>query len=396
MKRPAEPAPAGARRQPGRLASPPPPRPARAHPAARRGPSRTRPRPATVMAMARSTPRSLARPAPGAGGSRPARPPRQPDINDRLAPPETRLEYLHGIEMFAAPALPPHATLHASLAYVLLAHAAPRYRVAVDMLTRTSETSDFAPDASIYPEADDPKTGGRRLEELAFEVTNRQALSVPTEKARELVRRGVRRVFCLLVGKKRVLEWSRETDGWQPLGVNAVLKDHCLVRPLPIRALLEAAEGDEAVVAALRARKVPALMAALADERREGKLEGRAEGKLEGRAEGKAEGKLEGRAEGKLEGRAEGKAEGKLEGRAEGKREGRAEGLRTAVADLCELLGIALSPSRQARLEAMGVDELEALRLALKRTRRWPGVPPKRSPAKPPRAARPAARAKKR
>jgi predicted DNA-binding protein (UPF0251 family) len=39
---------------------------------------------------------------------------------------------------------------------------------------------------------------------------------------------------------------------------------------------------------------------------------------------------------------------------------------------LCELLGIALGAARRARLEAMGVDELEALRLALKQTRRWP------------------------
>jgi putative restriction endonuclease len=265
-----------------------------------------------------------------------------PSIDDRLAPPDTRIEYLHGVKLFAAPAKPPHATMHARLAYVLEAYVAKGYIAAVDMLTRTGETSDFAPDASLFPSAPDPKTGGRRLEELAFEITARQAISVPTKKARELVRRGVRRVFCLLVDRKRVLEWSRETDGWQPLGDEAVLKDRCLVRPLPIRALLEATAGDEAVVKALRARRVPALVAALSDERREGE------------------------------------AAGLLKGKAEGLLEGKAEGLRAAIADLCEVLGVEVSALRRARLEAMTVSELEALRAALKQTRRWPLAPASR------------------
>ena len=42
---------------------------------------------------------------------------------------------------------------------------------------RADENSDFAPDASVYPEAPDPK----RIEHLAFEVCSEQALSVPTE-----------------------------------------------------------------------------------------------------------------------------------------------------------------------------------------------------------------------
>ncbi|HEU4537385.1 MAG TPA: Uma2 family endonuclease [Polyangiaceae bacterium] len=291
--------------------------------------------------MARSAPRSRAPLAPGAS-SPPARPRRLPSIDDRLAPPETRVEYIDGVEYFAAPADPPHALAHGDLAFVLRAHTAPGYRFAVDMLTRTDRASDFAPDASIFPEGDDPKTGRRRLEELAFEVVSKQALKVPTLKARKLVARGVRRMFAILVGKKRVLEWSRETDGWQPLDVQAVIDDRCLVRPLPIRALFEATEGDEAVVAALRDRKVPALMAALADERRQG--EARGEASREARGE--------------------------------------AKGLRAGIADLCEILDIPLSSARRARLEAMGVPELEALRQALKRTRRWPAAP-----ASPPRAA---------
>lgn len=60
------------------------------------------------------------------------------------------------------------------------------------------------------------------------------------------------------------------------------------------------------------------------------------------------------------------------QGRAEGKAEGIIEGLQTAVLDLCELLGIKLGAARRTQLEAMNVDELEALRLALKQNRRWP------------------------
>jgi hypothetical protein len=246
---------------------------------------------------------------------------------------------------------------------MLEAHAASGYLVAVDMLTRTGEASDFAPDASVFAAHADPKTGGRRLEELAFEVADRQALAVPTSKARELVRRGVRRVFCLLVGKGRLLEWSRETAGWQPVGPSAALADRCFAQPLPVRALLEAAASDEAVVAALRARRVPALEALLA------------EGEAKGRAEGEAKGRAEGKAEGRAEGEAKGRAEGKAEGHAEGKAEGEAAGARAAVADLCEVLGIDLGAKRRARLAAMGVSELETLRAALKKHRRWPPKP---------------------
>jgi hypothetical protein len=57
---------------------------------------------------------------------------------------------------------------------------------------------------------------------------------------------------------------------------------------------------------------------------------------------------------------------------AEGKAEGEAKGLRTAVLDVCELMGIVLDPAQRAQLEAMSVSELEALRVALKQTRRWP------------------------
>ena len=216
--------------------------------------------------------------APGAGGGPPLRFPAGgrplPPVDDHIAPPETRVEYLNGIELFASPAKTPHAKKHADLAYVLGAYTARGYLSAVDMLTRTGEASDFAPDASIFPAKSDPETGGRRIEELAFEVTDKQALSVPTEKARQLAARGVRRVFCVLVKHNKVMEWSRALDDWQLLSRDAVIEDPCLVRPMPVRALMEAAEKDDAVVEALLAKHVPALEAALAKRESEGEARG--------------------------------------------------------------------------------------------------------------------------
>jgi flagellar biosynthesis/type III secretory pathway protein FliH len=78
--------------------------------------------------------------------------------------------------------------------------------------------------------------------------------------------------------------------------------------------------------------------------------------------------KREARGEGKEEGLREGKEEGLREGEAKGK----AEGLRAAVLDLCEAFGLETTDEQRAQLEAMGVNELEALRAALKQHRRWP------------------------
>ncbi|WP_394845685.1 Uma2 family endonuclease [Pendulispora brunnea] len=198
-----------------------------------------------------------------------------PRIDERLAPPETRLEYLHGIELFAAPVDPPHATRHADVTAVLRTAVADGYIAAVDLLTRTEDASDFAPHASIYP-ADLDGEGHRRLEELAFEIASEQSLSVPTNKARELIRRGVRRVFCVLVKQSRVLEWSREADSWQTLLLDSVIEDRCFVVPIKVRALLEAAAADDAVGSALLEKKNPVVVSALTNSKTEGVLEAKA------------------------------------------------------------------------------------------------------------------------
>ncbi|WP_437815764.1 Uma2 family endonuclease [Sorangium sp. So ce1078] len=60
------------------------------------------------------------------------------------------------------------------------------------------------------------------------------------------------------------------------------------------------------------------------------------------------------------------------EGRRQGQSAGMRAGMRAAVRDVCELLGIAISPEREAALDAMDEAALGALRERLKRDRRWP------------------------
>jgi len=236
-------------------------------------------------------------------------------VDDRIVAPESRAEIVEGQLHMSPPADEKHAVPHATLAYILGAHVASSFVVALDMLTRTSETSDFAPDVSVFPLERVPETGGRQLEHLAFEIVNEQALAVQTTKARELVRRGVRRVFCVVVQKKKLLEWSRETDSWAATPLETI-DDPCFTRPVSVAALLGAASADDAVAAALRAKSHPAF--------------------------GKA------------------------------REEGREEGLRVAVRDLCDAFSIPLDADRDRTVSSMSATELDALRSALKRDRSWP------------------------
>jgi Putative restriction endonuclease len=224
----------------------------------------------------------LARSSAARGASPPARrDPPLPDIDDRLAPPDTRIEVLDGKKIVTLPALRPHATKHSQINRVAGAHVANGYEVAVDMLTRTSKTSDFAPDVSVFPSAPDPKTKGRQLDELAFEVASEQALGVPTVKARKLVARGVRRVFCVLLKKGRLLEWSRDVDGWATMPAASSIEDRCFVRPLPVAALLDAARADVEVAEALLVKQPPPIRRALSEREEKGLVKGRLEGKTE-------------------------------------------------------------------------------------------------------------------
>ena len=222
-----------------------------------------------------------------------------PPLDEHLVEPEvTRDEVIGGRRVVSMPALEPHAGQQSDLDYVLRAHVAPGYKTAADLLTRHAVDSDFASDACIYAQGADPETGRRRLEEIAFEIVAEQRERNATEKALYMHRRGVRRIFAILVkGERRVCEWSPKDQSWRPLSAEAQIEDPCLVKPLAVAALLDAAVADNAVVEALAAKGNPALQMREDAARSEGEARGRAEGEARGRAEGEARGEARGRAE---------------------------------------------------------------------------------------------------
>jgi hypothetical protein len=148
------------------------------------------------------------------------------------------------------------------------------YDAAVDMLTRTSVREDMAPDASVFPAARDPQTGGRQLEELAFEIVSTERLGHAAKKARSLSSRGVRRIFAVDVERRRGLEWSTKTDTWEILSRDAVIEDRTLAAPLPLRALVERVKADDAIAAALLAKKNPVIESALEGSAARGEARG--------------------------------------------------------------------------------------------------------------------------
>jgi len=224
--------------------------------------------------------------------------PRWPAVDERLVAPETRYEIAGGVLVHVSPAHEPHGSRHSKISALLEAHVAPEFDVATDMLTRTGETTDVAPDVSVFPCERDPETGGRQLEHLAFEVVSTESLSHAGHKAADLTRRGVRRVFAIDVERERAFEWSCSLGTWRRLDPNAHIEDLALEVPLPVAALVHAAKTDDAVARALLIKQNPVLEATRAQDRAEGKAEGEAKGRVEGEAKGRAEGEAKGRAEG--------------------------------------------------------------------------------------------------
>ncbi len=201
-----------------------------------------------------------------------------PSIDQHVVRPETREEMVRGRRILAMPALPPHADQHFRLDYILGAHVQPGYVGSTDLLTREAERSNFATDTCIRKRGDDPRTGERYLEELSFEVVNEQSLGDVTERAEDLVTRGVRRVVAIFVKKGEVHEWSRAEGAWTKLDLDSSLRDPTLAAPLPLRDLLVAAEADDAVARALLAKNNPVLVAATAESRQQGRRDGLVEG----------------------------------------------------------------------------------------------------------------------
>jgi Uma2 family endonuclease len=207
--------------------------------------------------------------------------------------PETRFEIVDGEVEYVAPADEPHGVRQTKIDGLLEAYVIEGYQCAADMLTRTSARSDVAPDASVYPAARDPRTGGRQLEELAFEIVSTERLSRAAKKARLLAQRGVRRVFAVDVERRRVLEWSSTADAWEPLAEEGGIEDRVFVLPLPLRPLIDASAIDDAVARALIAKDNPVFREARDRAEERGLQRGLAAGEIKGRTEGKLEGKLD-------------------------------------------------------------------------------------------------------
>jgi Uma2 family endonuclease len=211
--------------------------------------------------------------------------PELPPVDQRLVTPETRQEMWDGELVDVAPADEPHGTRHSKISALVEAHAAAEFDVASDMLTRTSKTSDVAPDVSVFPRARHPETGGRQLEQLAFEVVSTESLGHAARKAARLAARGVRRVFAIDVERARALEWSHPLGTWGVLETTAHIVDPALAAPLPIAALVGAARADDAMARALVIKRNPVIEAVKNEARDEGRREARDEGLAEGLAE---------------------------------------------------------------------------------------------------------------
>ncbi|WP_433935602.1 hypothetical protein AB3662_12800 [Sorangium cellulosum] len=240
----------------------------------------------------------------------------RPRVDERLVQVETREEMIGGRRVLAAPAAPPHGDAHCQVDGEALFHVRPGYVASTDMLTRTDDGSDFATDTSIRKEGNDPATGARYLEEVVFEVAHKQPLRDLIDRAERLTARGIRRMFAIFVQRRVVAEWSPAERAFRPLPIDAEIEDACLIRPLPVRALLDRAEGRNAVARVLLDEKNPVL--------------------------------------------------------AEAQQEAFRSGLRKAIERLCQALQIELTGERRAALARLDAAALEETAARIAAERRWP------------------------
>ncbi|MCA9696019.1 MAG: hypothetical protein KC431_00755, partial [Myxococcales bacterium] len=176
--------------------------------------------------------------------------------------PGTREEMIRGERIEVAQSCPARADMRASLSYVMRTLAASGYVVAIQLLTRAGPSSDFATDVSVRRQGEDPQTGRRYLEELAFVVVSEQEQEPPHLQWRmeDLSLRGVRRLFAVFVDEGKVCEWSHADQGFVPLPADGALEDPALVIPLPLGALFgSTADRDDVVMSALWAKGNPML-----------------------------------------------------------------------------------------------------------------------------------------
>ena len=227
--------------------------------------------------------------APGASGAAmyaPGRGAPLPAVDDRLVAPESRAEIVDGTVYQTMGSNQPHGTRHFAATHVFAGTLADGYEGAVDMLTRADENSDAAPDISVFPSGEDEVTGGRKLEEIAFEVLDTERLGHATTKVEKFAARGVRRLFAIRVASRKVYEWDHAHADWIELGATSEIVDRCFRVPVPVAAFVDRVLADDTVARALLAAKNRVLAQALLEQRKEGQKEGRKEGQKEGERAG--------------------------------------------------------------------------------------------------------------
>jgi hypothetical protein len=184
-----------------------------------------------------------------------------PPVDDYLDEPEvTRYERPGGRRVLASPATAEHGDPHFLLDKVLGPHLAEGYVGSVDLKTRVDTKREFASDTCVRKSGIDPGTGKRYLEELVFEVVYKRSADETKQRAQSFAARGVRRQIAIFVRERKVCEWSTTGNGWRTLDPRRSLRDSCLVRPLPIRALFDGALAEIAVARALEAKDNPAIV----------------------------------------------------------------------------------------------------------------------------------------
>jgi hypothetical protein len=197
-----------------------------------------------------------------------------PPLDEHVVRPETREEMVRGERVYAQPARAPHGDGHFRLDYVLGAHVRAGYVGSTDLLTHVAHGSDFASDTCIRRDGEDPATGERFLEEVAFEVVHEQSAQKVRERAEDWTRRGVRRIFGVFVKKGTVDEWLPGAKAWRALDPGSAISDPSLVRPISVRALLDAAAADDEVARALGAKGNAVILAMKAASREQGEALG--------------------------------------------------------------------------------------------------------------------------
>ena len=269
-----------------------------------------------------------------------------PRVDDHIVKPEvSRIELVDGREVIEVGALAPHADAQALTGFLLAAHVLRAYVVATELLTRSAIESDFATDVSIRKRGTDPGSDQRHLEEISFEIVNEQSMTDVTDKARNLARRGVRRIFAIFVKTGDMFEWSKVTSEFVRIDHAAMIDDRVFVRPIAARALVDStlAEAENEVAKALWAKKNPEILRIRQDGHKKGLDEGHKKG---------------------LD-------EGEKSGHKKGLDEGLTKGLRQTIRDLCDVLSIEWTPERTAEVQRLDAAALSSLRDRIKRAKVW-------------------------